>query len=325
MTGIWFRGGAVLALLGTMAAAGSGQAPGAAMLGRSATIVLKVPDFDAARQRVLDAARARGAQLMDAKTAVNEKGKKHGWVRLRLSADRLPGLLPALGGAGKLYSENVQTADHVSEYEELARRVTRLQQHEGRLSGVLQSPRRMRGSDVLYLQERLFRASVDESLLSQQRLDLERSAQVSTVLVDLFEPGTMPAEQATGPVNLGQRFVGAANLARAGLNHQAARGATALAYAFVYAPLWLPVLLLALVALRLLWVHRRRVVAWLMAMLTRLLGLLAVGVAWLRAAWDARHERIGFARPTEDDHGGRTAPEPGTAAPVTWQKARDVL
>ena len=304
MTQGWSRGGAVLALLGTLAAAGHGQTPpaptGAAMLDRSATVVLKVPDYDAARQRVLDAARARGAQLMDAKTQVNEKGQKHGWVHLRLSADRMPGLLPVLGNVGKLYSENVETADHVSEYEELARRVTRLQQHEGRLSGVLQSPRRMRGSDILYLQERLFRASVDESLLSQQRLDLERSAQVSTVLVDLFEPGTMPAEQTPGPVNLGQRFVGAAGLARAGLSRQMARGATALAYACVYAPFWLPVLLLAMVVLRLLWVYRRRIGAWLVAILKRGLGLLALGVGWLRAAWDARHERIAFARPAAD-------------------------
>lgn len=299
MTHGWGRSGVLVALLGafTLATAGQGQAP---MLDRSATIVLKVPDYDAARVQVLDAGRLRGAKLMDAKTEVNGKGQKHGWVHLRLSADRMPGLLPALGSVGKLYSEKIQTADHVSEYEELARRVTRLQQHEGRLSGVLQSPRRMRGSDVLYLQERLFRASVDESLLSQQRLDLERSAQTSTVLVDLFEPGTMPAEQAAGPVNLGGRFVGAAGLARAGLSRQMARGATALAYALVYAPFWLPVLLLALVGLRLLWVYRRRIGAWLMGMLGRLLALVAVGVGWLRAAWEARDQRIGFGRPVED-------------------------
>lgn len=284
--------------LGPGMGAGRAQTPArATMLDRSATIVLKVADYEAARRQVLDDARARGGQLLDAKTMVNEKGRKHGWVRLRMDADRLAGFLPVVGGAGKLYAENAQASDTLSEYEELARRVERLQQHEGRLSGVLQSPRRMRGSDILYLQERLFRASVDESLLSQQRLDLERSAHNSTILVDFFEPGTMPADAPGSMAALGQRFATAAGLARAGLTHEAARGATALAYVMVYAPLWLPALLVALFLLAWAWRERRRLVAWCLILATHLLRLVGIVVGWMRAAWEARHQPVGLPGP----------------------------
>src|SRR5438045_3913468 len=53
-------------------------------------IILKVPQFEAARERILKALAIQGAQLIDAKTLVNEKGRKHGWVTVRLAADRLP-------------------------------------------------------------------------------------------------------------------------------------------------------------------------------------------------------------------------------------------
>jgi hypothetical protein len=275
------------------------------LLSRSGTIVLKVPDYDAARQQVLETAQIQGAELMDAKTKVDPKGRKSGWMHLRVSAPRLPALLPAVGRVGRLYADNVQSTDNTSEYEELARRVTRLQQHEGRLNGVLQSDRRMRGSDVLFLQERLFRASVDESLLSQQRLDLERSAITSTVTIELFEPGTMPNVDTNQPVNLSQRFAGAAGYAKAGLNHQMARAATAGAYALVYAPFWAPALLVVLVFLRWLWVRRRAIIAWLISALTRVLtrvvALLATAIGWVRMVWDARHTRLGFRSVTDEE------------------------
>jgi hypothetical protein len=271
----------------------------AQMLDRTGMVVLKVSDYDAARRLVMGTALTQGAELMDSKTQVNEKGRKHGWLRLRIGADRLPDLLPALDGAGKLYAENVQTTDHISEYEELARRVGRLQQHEGRIAGVLQSPRHMRGSDILYLQERLFRAGVDESLLSQQRLDLERSAQTSTVLIELFEPGTMPDSEVNKPSDLAQHYASAVRLAHQGITHQMARGATASAYALVYAPVWVPGLLVAFFLLRWTWKRRREWGFGMIGMLARCLSQLAVGIGWLRAAWDARQKPIHLTREPE--------------------------
>ncbi len=183
----------------------------------------------------------------------------------------------------------------------------RLQQHEGWLSGMLRGNRRMRGSDILYLQERLFRAGVDESLLSQRRLDLERWAVASTVTVELFEPGTMPLPDTTRTVNLAQRFTGAAQTARTGINHQLARGATAGAYALVYAPVWGPAFVIALLRLRWAWVRRREILAWIVAVLARGLALAAQVIRWVRTAREARHQEINFSPVSEE--GRRTRAE----------------
>jgi len=223
---------------------------------RGGSIVIKVAAYEDARRQVLTAAQTQGAEMLGAKTLVDPKGRKHGWVRLRLPATRMPQLLDAVGGAGRLYAENITSTDHASEYEELARRITRLREHEARLSGILQSGRRLRGGDLLYMQERLFRASVDESLLAQRRADLARDTQLNTLLVEMFEPGTLPAPVVEGPTNPALWFPRAVGLARAHLGRQATRGATVAAYALVYSPFWLPALLLGLLLVRFLWVRR---------------------------------------------------------------------
>lgn len=218
---------------------------------RSGIIVVKVAAYEEARRFVLAAAQSQGAEMLGARTVVDVKGRRHGRLLLRLPAAHLPGLLSAIGGSGKLYGENITTADHASEYEELARRITRLREHEGRLSGILEGGRRLRGGDLLYVQERLFRASVDESLLAQRRADLERDTQVNTLTVELFEPGSLPAPAVQeGPTSPTRWFPQALVLARLHLDRLLTRGATGAAYGVVYAPLWLPALLVALLLLR---------------------------------------------------------------------------
>ncbi len=258
MKTIWGNAFLLLAVAG--AVRGQSPAPVREMPVRGGNIVVKVAAFDAARGQVLGAAGAQGAELLAARTLVDGKGRKHGWLQFRLPASRLPALLGAVQGFGKLYGENVATTDHASEYEELARRIVRLQQHETRLTGILQSGRRLRGGDLLYVQERLFRASVDESLLAQRRADLERDTQVNTVQIEMFEPGTLPAGTAPAAPDLSHWFAQAAGLARARLARLMARGATAGAYALVYAPLWLPVVLIGLLLLRWLWNRRLSII-----------------------------------------------------------------
>lgn len=285
----------MLILAAVPAGAQAVLAPGAAlpMLSRTATLTLKVDRYDDARGQVLEAAALRHAELLDAKTLVNGKGKKHGWVRLRIDAAQLPRLLADLPTLGKTSAETVATSDQRSEFERLGRRVARLQQHEQRLGGVLQSPRRMRGSD-LYLQERLFRASVDESLLSQQWIDLERSAQDSTLLVELFEPGALPTG-AGQAVSLRLWYARAASIAQAGRDRTLARGAAAWAYAAVYAPFWVPAFVAALVMLALAWWHRKLVLARALQIITWAVTLVLRLIGWLRVRWEHRHEPMSIA------------------------------
>ena len=244
-----------------------GQVPPVEMPIRGGNIVVKVAAFDAARRQVLNAAGAQGAEMLAARTLVDGKGRKHGWLQFRLPASRLPPLLVAVQGFGKLYGENVATTDHASEYEELARRIVRLQQHEARLTGILQSGRRLRGGDLLYVQERLFRASVDESLLAQRRADLERDTQVNTVQIEMFEPGSLPPTLSLATPDLSHWFVQAAGLARAHLDRLLARGATMGAYTLVYAPLWVPGVVTCLLLLRWLWSRRTHFAARLRSLL----------------------------------------------------------
>ena len=271
--------GVLVAATAGRAGAQDARPPGARMPVRNGTITVKVDQYDVARQQVLDAARQQGAEVLDAKTEVDEKGKKHGWMRLRLSLDRLPRLVPSVHGVGKLYSENLSTAETVSQYEELERRVNRLREHEQRLDNLLRSSRRLRGSDILYIQERLFRAGVDASLLQQRRTDLERSARMCTITVALFEPEPVRAVD-LARIDLGNRFAAARQRAGFAFNRQLARATTAGAYVLVFAPVWMPVLALALALLALLW--RYRVV--LLTRLTTAVSETAVRIARIAAA-----------------------------------------
>ena len=105
---------------------------------------------------------------------------------------------------------------------------------------VLTADRRMRGSDILYVQERLFRASVDESLLlAGARGFRPRNAQSSSLLVFLFEP-TPTNTLSRVHLDASAQFTYARNRAAETLtkSHSARRSREAL-MPFVYAPLYL--------------------------------------------------------------------------------------
>ena len=257
------------------------------LMQRGGSVAVKVVDYDAARVRVLETARRQGAMLLEAKTIVNAKGAKHGWISFSLPAERTGAFLPVAYGLGKLYAEHITAVSGASEYDMLGRRVSSLQKHETRLGSILQSPRRMRGSDILYLQERLFRANVDEETLSQQRIDLQRNARLSTVTIEMFEPGAVPVTTDVAQIDLRQWFTASAQRAREGLGRQLARGATAAAYAMVYAPIWIPLLIIAALLLAWAWRRRRAILALAHALCVKV-------IHWIQLAWEYRNRRLGL-------------------------------
>jgi len=216
---------------------------------RSGDIILKVSDFEAARAKVLDLARNHGAKLSDSQTTVNFQGKKDGWLLLQLDADELDALTKDLRSIGKLYSEHMQTTDQTSYYEKLGRRIGLLAQNEQELLRFLNRPRQMRGSDILFVQYRLFQSRVEASDASQEKLTLERSAQRSTLRVSLFEP--LPNKA----YDLGNWRAHGAYRAKTAFMTFAGKLVTS-AYFFIwFAPLWIPVAVTMLFVLR--WVVRR--------------------------------------------------------------------
>src|SRR5437588_9873855 len=82
---------------------------------RGGTMVVKVTDFDPAREKVVSAALRQGAELVNAHTQVNFEGRKLGRLRFRMASDRLALLLPEVRVVCQLYSENVHTGESLSE------------------------------------------------------------------------------------------------------------------------------------------------------------------------------------------------------------------
>lgn len=229
---------------------------------RGGSLALKVSDFVAARQQVIDAAAKVGAEVTGGKTFVSEKGRKHGYVNLRLSTDRLPQLLPTIRAAGTLASDDLSTTEQVSNYEDLGRRIERLRKHQSRLDELLHSRRNLRGSDILYVQERLFRAGVDEEQLLQARLDMERQSRTARLTVTLFEP--VPAIKPLAPMAAARKsfahwFDNGKRRAEWRRDQLMAQVATGAAFALVYAPIWLPLVVVGTLLLRAIWSRRVRI------------------------------------------------------------------
>lgn len=216
---------------------------------RSGDIILKVNDFEAAREQVLDLARQHGGKLSDSQTRVNYQGKKDGWLLFRLDACELDALTKAVRSVGKLYSEHMQASDQTSYYETLGRRIGLLTKNEQELLGFLHRPKQMRGSDILFVQYRLFQSRVEASDAEQEKLALERGALRSTLRVSLFEPYPKKA------FDLGNWRAHGAYRAKTAFVTFAGKLVTSAYFALWFAPLWIPVLVSVLFILR--WGTRR--------------------------------------------------------------------
>jgi hypothetical protein len=212
---------------------------------RSGDIVLKVDDFLGARRRVLDLARRHGAELRDSQTTVNFQGKKAGWLLLAMNVGELDRLTDEIRQTGKLYSEHVQTTDQTTDHETLVRRVALLGQNERELLSFMHGRRDMKGSDILYVQSRLFQSRVEASDAVQEQLALERASQRSEIRVSLFEP------QPRRTLDMGNWRAQASYRAKTAAVLLAAKAVTGLYFAVYFAPAWIPLLLILFFAGRL--------------------------------------------------------------------------
>ncbi len=216
---------------------------------RSADLVLKVQDYHAARRKAIALTSALGGNLRDGRTEVNLVGQKHGEVTVQVDEARLDELVDQLKGIGKLYSEHIQTNDRTSESETLQARISLLKQNEGELLGFLRSPRRMRGSDILFVQYRLYQSRVEASDAAQERLRLARSAERSLVHVTLFEP------ESKQTFNWRNWHAHAVMKAKTAFLTAFRKMVTGLYYLLWFAPFWIPGVVVAFLGSR--FVYRR--------------------------------------------------------------------
>lgn len=230
-------------LLGTT---GFASADSPSVVAHSGAITLKVSNFGTARTEIPKIAENAGGHVAGGQARVTDKGRSHGWMRLVVPAGQLDATLRQLRTLGSVYGDTVTEHDLTNEVKDLASRAERLGQHEERIEGVLSNGRRLRGSDILFFQDRLLRAGLDQDSLGHQRAQMIASANVSNISVYLFEPGAVKVAPPV-PKTFGDktayafgsawtsfsRFVGALGLLLAGV----------LVYGLVWAPvavvLWL--------------------------------------------------------------------------------------
>lgn len=221
---------------------------------RNADLVLKVQDYQAARRKVIALTSALGGKLRDGRTEVNLLGQKHGELTVQVGEDQLDRLVDQLREIGKLYSEHIQTTDQTSSYETLQRRIDLLKQNESELEAFLRSARRMRGSDILFVQYRLYQSRVEASDAAQERLGLARSAERSLVHVTLFEP------ESKQTFNWRNWHAHAAMKSKTAFLTSFRKMVTGLYYLLWFAPFWIPALVVLFLVLRFAY---RRVRGWI--------------------------------------------------------------
>jgi len=225
---------------------------------RSGNIVLKVPDYTEARARVLRLARARKAVLLEEQSQVNLPGERHGNMVLEMDAAQLTPMMENVRRVGKLYSERAQTSDLTSDYQSLGKRISLLDQNETELLGFLRSPRRMRGSDILFVQYRLYESRVQAANASQQQADIARRSRRGTLDVMLFEP------EPRKTFDWGNWRSLASYRAKGSFLYVTRKAITGLFYVAYFAPYWVPALLIAFFGgRRLIRWARRRMNEWL--------------------------------------------------------------
>jgi hypothetical protein len=166
---------------------------------RGAAISVKVPSYAEGQKELFALVQKHGGTEADRQRASSEKGRHSGWWRVLVPKSNLDAFLADVRKTGKVYGEKLSLEDRSEEYASLGHRAERLREHQKRLGGILQSTRRLRGGDILFVQERLFRASVDEDMLAQRRETLASTTGTSSVIVNFFEPSPVK-EAPVGPI-----------------------------------------------------------------------------------------------------------------------------
>lgn len=229
----------------------------AGVAAQSGSIVLKVSDYGQARSDVMKHADTQGATLRDESSEANFNGERHGSIILDMDAVKLRPMMEGIRRIGKLYSERVQTSDQTSYYQKLEKRIALLKQNEGELLSFLHSPRRMRGSDILFVQSRLYQSRVESADAAQERADMARRARKASINVELFEP------EPHKTFDWSNWHATASYRAKSSFLFVTRKLVTGLYMVVFFAPFWIPILLVVFfVGRKLIRWMRQRIMAW---------------------------------------------------------------
>lgn len=200
---------------------------------------MKVNDVRTAIDEISAVAVKSGGFMVESSLSVPE-GAASGWVSVRIPSSNLTEGLATIRSFGvKVISENVIGTDVTSEYVDIGARLATLQKTKVKFEEILTSATGV--TDLLSVQRELIglQSQID-SLRGQQRY-LEQTAKLSLVTAylatdELALPYT--PDEAWRPVVIFREAVRSLVRSARGLG-------TALVWAVVYSPVWLPIFLLA--------------------------------------------------------------------------------
>jgi hypothetical protein len=175
---------------------------------KTSSITIKSKQFEEVRRQLQKIASSQQGTVADSKTDVTAKGRRHGWFRLYIPASNIEVTLAEIRKIGTLVGEKSTVQNRQSELDELTLRRGSLNAHVDRLKGTLNGKKAMRGSDVLYLQERVYRAEVDGQLLVLAGNKIKNQVDQASLIVTAYEAG----EDITIPPSGFAKFTG--NLSR---------------------------------------------------------------------------------------------------------------
>lgn len=213
------------------------------MLIRTGSLRLRVDDVPAAHEEVGIIARAAGGYV--ASTRLNsEQGPTYAEMTLRLPSEGLDSVIDRISALGILLSKELGTQEVTEEYVDLTSRKRNLEREEERLLELLQRAAKM--EDLLKVEQYLGNIRGQIEQIAGRLRYLENRVSLSTLTVRL--EGPQPRPDVGGPV-----------WTATDVYRQAARSlkdtgrglATMGIWIAVYAPVWLPLLLIIV------WLGRR--------------------------------------------------------------------
>jgi hypothetical protein len=156
---------------------------------RTGEVTLRVESFDAARNRLASAARARGGFVSDSTQRLNRRNNRSwttGTVTFRVPADSFREFLREVKAAGVVLESGTSSRDVSDQLVDIEARLDNLEARRDRLRALYEDADTT--EDVLAVGDRLSAVQEEIERLEARRAALEQRVALSTVTVTVREP-----------------------------------------------------------------------------------------------------------------------------------------
>lgn len=207
------------------------------MLIRTGTIGLRVDDVETAHEQVARIAREANGYVADT-SFMAEHGPARATLTIRVPTEGLDSIVARISDLGKVLSKQLSTQEVTEEYVDLSSRKRNLEREEERLLDLLSRAALMK--DLLEVEQQLARVRGQIEQIAGRMRYLENRVDLASLTVQL--EGPEPQLQVTGPV---WTAVDEYRQAMRSLRETGRGLATMGIWLAVYAPIWVPIVLVA--------------------------------------------------------------------------------